>query len=62
MADPTKTIDVHFVVGDTVTIGAITETGRVSGVRIGSFGAEYLVVYWMNGELREEWLEPWEIA
>jgi len=46
----------------TVKIVAIGEKGVIDARRDMTGAHEYLVVYWIDGQRRCEWMSEWEIA
>lgn len=45
-----------------VTIRAIGESGTIEARRDTAGIHDYLVVYWMDGQRRSEWMNRWELS
>lgn len=56
------TITTKFNLNDLVLIPELQVKGRVSAFRTDAAGTRYLLRYFYDGELREEWLTDSEIA
>lgn len=51
----------RFECGQKVGIAAVGENGQIA-MRRDAFGQhDYLVIYWMDGQRREEWMNDWEL-
>lgn len=46
---------------DAVTVKQLGVTGLVTGVLFEAHGIQYRVVFWTNGERRQEWMYSTEI-
>jgi len=55
-------IEFKFALKESVVVLAIGMVGTVDSVSRNINGEQYRVVYWNDGERRQEWLYDWEIA
>jgi hypothetical protein len=50
-----------YAIGDHVRICATEHPGQVTGLLTDSNGPQYRVVWWNNGERKQEWLYEYEV-
>ena len=57
-----KTIEFAFDIGDKVHIADYPDIeGRVIGLSYRNEGITHCVVWWQNGERKQEWVHDWEL-
>ena len=57
-----ESVEFDYAIDERVDIVEIGMTGVVKALSTSVNGHEYRVVFWNNGELKLEWMRPWEIA
>lgn len=54
-------VDFDFGIKERVLLKDIQQGGMIDSLLFDNDGAQYRIVYWVNGERKQTWVYAWEI-